>query len=127
MIPRVDHECDSTAAPYVESIQNKFETCKAAELSTAFDLSLTHSFGVNLNSGPRNLASRNWKDRSIVRCQHIYIRLFRFVRVHAFNGRTDRQTDVDSNSARYQSWMRAKNFEVVRPNCYQRTDHFQRL
>jgi len=44
----MDHESDSTATPSVESIQNdKFETCKAAALSTASDLSLTHSFRVN--------------------------------------------------------------------------------
>jgi len=45
---RMDNECDSTASPTVESIRNdKFETCKAAELSTAFYLSLTHSFRAN--------------------------------------------------------------------------------
>ena len=33
--------------PSFEWIRNKFETCKAAELWTAFDLPLTHSFGVN--------------------------------------------------------------------------------
>ena len=43
----IDHECDSTVVPSVKSMQNrKFGTCKAVELSTAFDLSLTHSFGV---------------------------------------------------------------------------------
>ena len=45
---RVDHECDSTAAPSVESIWNdKLETWKTEALSTAYDLSLTHSFRVN--------------------------------------------------------------------------------
>ena len=33
------------------------------------------------------------KKRSIVQCRHIYIRLFRFVRVHAFDRQTDRRTD----------------------------------
>ena len=52
--------------------------------------------GEPLNTGPRNLASSNYKKRSIVRCRPIYIRLFHFVRVHTFyrrtDGRTDRQT-----------------------------------
>ena len=54
----MDHECDRQTAyvglvePSVESIQNaKFDTqadaAKVAYLSTGFDLSLTHSFGVN--------------------------------------------------------------------------------
>jgi len=47
--------------------------------------------GKPLNSGPRNLASETRKKRSIVRFRHIYIRLFSFVRVHAFDGQTDRQ------------------------------------
>ena len=50
------------------------------------------------------MASRNEKDRCIVRCRHIYIRLFRFVRVHAFDGQTDRQTPTEiarSNRVRW--------------------------
>jgi len=42
------------------NINAKLGTWKAAALSTACDLSLTHSFGDEpLNTGPRNLASRN--------------------------------------------------------------------
>ena len=32
--------------------------------------------------------------RAIVRCRHIYIRLFRFVRLHAFDRQTDRQMSI---------------------------------
>ena len=44
----MDHESDSTAVPSVESIQNaSSKFAELAQLSTAFDLSLTHWFGVN--------------------------------------------------------------------------------
>jgi len=88
------HECASTVAPSAESIRNKFETCRASGSLDSFrSVYNTLVRGETLNSRPRNLASRNQNDRSIVRCQHIYIRLFRFVRVHEFDGRTDTQTD----------------------------------
>ena len=53
----------------------------------------THVRGEPLNTGPRNLAPRNQKKRSIVRCQHMYIRLFCFVRVHMFDGQMDGRMD----------------------------------
>ena len=55
----MDHDCDrqiayvGLVAPSVESIQNakldaQADATNIAQLSTGFDLSLTHSFGVNL-------------------------------------------------------------------------------
>ena len=48
----MDNTSDRQTAPSVESIQNaKFnkqaDAAKVAQLSTGFDLTLTHSFGVN--------------------------------------------------------------------------------
>ena len=47
-----------------------------------------------LHSGPRNLAhNKKLKHRSIVCCWHTERRLFHFVTLHAFEGRTDGRTD----------------------------------
>jgi len=57
----IDHECDSTAVPSVESVQNdKFETCKTSQAFDSFWPTFnTLVLGEPLDSGPRNLVSRN--------------------------------------------------------------------
>jgi len=75
----MDHECDSTVVPSVESIQNdKFETCQA---SAAFDsfrpVSDTLVWGEPLNSGPPKLRTMKFDlkklERSLYRMVSTYL------------------------------------------------------
>jgi len=55
--------------------------------------------GEPLNPGPRNLASRNMKHRSVVWYWYICRRLFCFITMHAFDRQTDRQRDRQISTA----------------------------
>ena len=99
----------------------------------AFDLSNTLVRGEALNSGPWNLASRTWKIALSYGVNIFTYDYFRFVRVHAFHGQTDRRTEVDSNSARC-NWVRCTlimeqicicNLLEVLANCVSHTVKYQ--
>ena len=57
-------------------------------------------WGESLNSRPQNLASRNWKHRSIVRCSMCFDILNRLGVAHECDGQTDGQTTLAIATAR---------------------------
>ena len=82
-------------------INKKRQVRHAAKVSYVAVDSFRPVFNTLVRGEPLNLPQENRKKRSIVRCRHIYVRLFRFVRVHALtdrrtDGRTGGQTDAHS-------------------------------